>query len=534
LKTTTRPLGNVHCPVEPEVLLALIQGDLLIDEAREVRLHIQTCERCSARFNQLQSAYEQVASLNDVPELPVADLRDNVLHDSQVHLRVIRMRNGLNLSVRATVLMGVAAIGIVLILIATLSRTLLQGNLLSTQRSQNLLTKVDSVGTGLYYAETIKLVPVKVSGADWDIGEVVTVDEHTGQVVRSLPASSSSPFIPSLGIGSGTNIKPVLSSDGKILIEAAVTSDGHSPSAFAIIDALTGKIRSITRLKLPTGADPQQADPTIRQFWLSSDGKTLFILSDLVVKGLRTPHVFTFTVADGKQSNDVMPPTDANTTNVAIIGTTTAISPDGASLYDVAPGTDDKGNLGIFISFGQTVTRTITSRLFIEGDFQLVSLVVAPDNKQIYVFNGATATLYTISATTRAVIGTLPLQISGGAANGTKIQYDSSDMTSIAVTSDNHFLAIGLDRNNQANRAYNFWIINIDQGVFQTYSQLTDPVGMVSMSSDNSSVILLRRDGTLGIISVVNSHSPKPWVSLAGNAAVIQSIGAVVPAATAK
>ncbi|HKD76119.1 MAG TPA: hypothetical protein VKB76_11520, partial [Ktedonobacterales bacterium] len=333
MKTTTRTLGRVHCPIEPETLLADIQGELSIDEARLVKQHIQTCERCQARSRQLREAYEQVATLADAPSVPLADVRDTVLRDSQGHLRTARMTRGLNIMTRGSLLAIAGTVAVVGIIIAFIARPLLQGHLLSSQPSQNTLSNPGPVGPGFFYAETIKLIPVSYNGAEWDLGEIIVLNEQTGQVVNSWPSSNQSPFVPELGIGAGTDIQPAMSADGKTLIEAAIPSDGHSPTAFAALDTATGKVRYITRLTAPPGLG-DQADPVIRRLWIGSGNTTVYILADLSVNNQRSPHLLQFALANGQQENGVLPPLDSTT---VLGGSATAIAPNGNALYDATP-----------------------------------------------------------------------------------------------------------------------------------------------------------------------------------------------------
>jgi hypothetical protein len=522
VKTTTRTIGRVHCPIEPETLLADIQGELSIDEARLVKQHIQTCERCQARSRQLREAYEQVATLADAPSVPMADVRDTVLRDSQGHLRTARVTRGLNIMTRGSLFAIAGTVAVVGIIIAFIARPLLQGHLLSSQPSQNTLTHPGSVGPGFFYAETIKLVPVRYNGAEWDLGEIIVMDEKTGQVVHSWPSSNQSPFVPELGIGSGADVQPALSADGKTLIEAAIPSDGHSPTAFAALDMTTGKIRYITRLTAPAGLG-DQADPVIRQMWIGSGDSTIFMLTDISVNNQRSPHLLQFALANGQQENGVLPPLDSST---VLGGSATAIAPNGNGLYDAVPAVDATGKHGVQITFATISTHQINSTLFIPGDFQLLALAVSSDGSQIFLFNGKTATLYFISAATRSVVNVLPLQ-------GTQPSGFTGTLTgdaALALSPDNQTLVAVADRIASNNRSFMMWTISVSQQSFLSLVQVNQPVGPVAMTSDGSSVVMLRSDGTLDTISASNPTQPQHWVILTDHIPVIQLAGAFWPA----
>ncbi len=521
MKTTTRTIGRVHCPIEPETLLADIQGELSLDEARLVRQHIQTCERCQARSRQLREAYEQVATLADAPSVPLADVRDVVLRDSQGHLRAARVTRGLNIMTRGSLFAIAGTIAVVGIIIALIARPLLQGHFLASQPSQNTLSNLGSAGPGSFYAETIKLVPINYNGSEWDLGEIVVIDEHSGQVVHSWPSSNQSPFVPELGIGSGADVQPALSADGKTLIEAAIPSDGHSPTAFAALDTATGKVRYITRLAAPAGLGVQ-ADPVIRQMWIGSGDTTVYILTDLTVNDQRSPHLLQFALANGQQENGVLPPLDSTTT---LGGSATAIAPNGNALYDAVALTNMAGQRGVQITFATISSHRIDSALFIPGDFQLLALAVSNDGSQIFLLNGKEATLYVISAATRSVANILPFQ-------GTQPSSITGSLTgdaALALSPDNQTLVAVSDRIASNNRSFMMWIINVNQLTFSTVL-VNQPVGPVALTSDGSSVVMLRSDGTLDTISATSPAQPQPWVILTDHIPVIQLAGAFWPA----
>lgn len=521
---SVRTTGRVHCPIEPDVLLADIQGELTIEEARDIKAHIRTCDRCQARFAQLRDAYEQVASLSDVPAMPPADVRDTVLRDSQGRLRAVRITRGLNLSGRGMLLTLAGLLGVILIFFVAIVRPFLEGRVLSSSRSQNSLSNVASVGAGFFYAETVKLIPVSINGSTWDLGEIVVVDERTAHVVRSIPSSSQSPFIPELGIGSGTNIKPALTSDGQTVIEAAIPTDGHSPTAFAAIDAVSGKVRYLTQLALPDGA-PAQSVPVIQQLWITSDNKTVFVLTDLAINGQRSPHLLQFDLATGKQNSVVVPPLDAANNGAVLGGITTAMSPDGSAFYDATPGTDAQGHPGANITFVDIANRKVAATVFVPGDFSLMGLAVSPNGSQLFLFNGHSTAVYFISTASRSVIQTVTL----GKLSTPAAMKKSGESVSLMVSPDSKRLFIALDLPTITPRTFNLWTVDIDQQSFLAVTQLPNPIGPIALTSDAGTLIMLRSNGVLQALSTTEAKTPAPWVTLAGNAAVTQIIGAYLP-----
>ncbi len=523
MKASTRATPRIHCPIEPEMLLAEIQGELGIDEARVVHLHLRTCERCSARLEQLRAAYEQIASLSDVPHVPLADVREMVLRDSQGKLRAIRMTRGLNLSGRGALLGAVALISAIIILIVAVVRPILQTRFLNTQRSQNAIAHPASVGNSIFYAETVKLIPVTFNGTQWDIGEIIALDEHTGRVVQSLPASHSTPFLPELGIGAGTNIRPALSPDGKTIVEAAIVADGRSPTAFAVIDTITGKVRYIQTLASPTGAD-QQSDPFIQHLWISADNAMIFVLTDLAVGGQRSPRLLEFDLASGNQLAPILPPLDDAKASATLGSGSQTVIADTTTLYSATAATDSRGRAGANIAFVNIVNRTTDATLFIPGDFRLFGLSATPDGSQLFLFNGHSDTIYFISTASRSVVNSIDLGNPGTPpAIGKSIQ--NGEAVAMSISGDGKQLFIALDASADTPRNFELYDVSIDQQSFVSVTQMPQPIGPILVSSDGSSVIMLRNNGKLEWLSVANPKLPAPWVTLSDGAPIIQMIG---------
>lgn len=504
------------------MLLAEIQGELSIDEARVVHLHLRTCERCSARLEQLRNAYEQVASLSDVPHVPLADVRETVLRDSQGKLRAIRMTRGLNLSGRGMLLGVVALVSAIIILLVAVVRPIVQTRFLSTQRSQNAIAHPAPVGTGIFYAETVKLIPVTINGAQWYLGEVIALDEHSGRVVQSMPASMSTLILPDLGISAGTNVRPALSADGKTLVEAAIVADGRSPTAFAAIDTLTGKVRYVHTLALPAGAD-QQSDPFIHRLWLSADGSTIFVLTDLAVSGQRSPRLLAFNAATGAQSPSVVPPLD-DTNAGAALGTASQTIITNTTLYSATVATDSKGRAGVNVAFINIATRRTDATLFIPGDFRLFGLAITPDGAQLCLFNGQSDTVYFIATKSRTVLNAVDLG-NPGTPPPAGAPLASGETLSLSVSNDGKHLFIALDAIADTPRNFELYDVSIDQQSFVSVTQLPQPIGSITLSSDGSNIILLRNGGKLEWLSAANPKLPAPWVTLSDNAQIIQLAG---------
>lgn len=528
IKTVMRGPRRLNCPIEPETLLAEIQGELTLDEQRMVQAHQETCAICRARGEQLREAYERVASLADVPEVPSAGLRETILRESHGRLRTVRLARGLNLSSRGLLIVATGAVLAALLLTIAIARPFLQNGVLSARRSVNTLTNLAPVGKGTLYAQTIKLVPIRVGTVEWDLGEIIAIDEQSGQVKRSLPASRLSPFVPQLGGASGANIPPALSPDGKTLVQAAILADGHSPTAFAAIDTATGAVRYVVRLGLPAGAPPQ-ADPVLRQIWIGHDNATVYVLTDIVMNNQRDAHVLMFDLAQGQQRQAVIPPLDAMTQAVGLGGYVTTIAPDASRFFDARLAIDTNKHNGVLISFVRLADQQVESPLFIPGDFQGIALGVSPDSKTLYLFNGNTTTLYQIAIATRSIVGSLML-IPNAQPQLTTNALNNTISVSLVMAPNGQSLYIARDLVNGAKRDDDLWAVSLAPLHFQAVTRLDLPVGTLLLTSDGSHLVLLRGGGNLQTLDVRTASVPQPWVKLDGNTTILQLIGALPPA----
>src|SRR5215831_1321092 len=191
--TRRRTLRELNCPLEPELLVAEFANELPPEVAVAVREHIATCETCGARSQALRSPYELLASLGHEPVPYVPDLRDTIRSQTGAH----RFTHNLARAA-ATVgrggMIGLASLAVlVLVAAVVLGGIFVAANAQAVSRSHNALSHVLAAGpSGTLLAATDKLVPLRdASGHEWLAAEVIAVDERSGAVTRSLPASSS-------------------------------------------------------------------------------------------------------------------------------------------------------------------------------------------------------------------------------------------------------------------------------------------------------------------------------------------------------
>lgn len=298
--TRRRNLRALQCPLEPELLVAELAGELPPDVGLAVREHVAVCETCGARALALRRPYAMLASLGAEPVDYVPDLRDAVRIGARRH-RLSRRA----LAVAGTLGRGgaiVAAAALVLALVAVL---VLSGFFSATARtvgrSTNKLTSVPSAApSGTLYAETDKLVTVTDgSGGSWAVAEVIAVSQQSGKVTRSLPAGGQDLRAASAGqLPRSAAISP----DGTLLVE--LTSSGGAAAGLVGVSTATGKLRFATALKLPGGAAlPTGSSPLALAF--APDGATLYV--SLTQPTPDAPHILAVSTADGKTLRALSP-----------------------------------------------------------------------------------------------------------------------------------------------------------------------------------------------------------------------------------
>src|SRR5579885_3608596 len=180
--TRRRHLRALQCPLEPELLVAEFAGELPPEVAVAVREHIAVCETCGARSKALRTPYQVLASLGNEPVSHVPDLRDSV-----------RARLGRRIAStmgRGGVLSALSVIAAV-VLVGFLIFGIFSASAQNLAPSSNQFNGVPAAAAhGLLLAETDKLATVTASdGSQWQVAEVIAVNEQNGSVVHSLPSS---------------------------------------------------------------------------------------------------------------------------------------------------------------------------------------------------------------------------------------------------------------------------------------------------------------------------------------------------------
>ena len=548
-RVTTRRMHTqtIQCPLDPEMLVAEFAGELPPDIARHVREHLMFCETCSARSRALRSPYELLSALGAEPVPYVADLRDSV----RVRVRSRRplhefvrftARLGRGGAIALTGLLGLAVIGVFLA-VAFLFPAIAG----VTTRSQNALTHVPAAASsGILYAETNKLIPITDSaGNAWQVAEVIAVNQHTGAVLHSLPASGGT-----LHVGQPDQLPVAVRVAGQTVIElTAPNSSGHQ--ALIGFDATTGKVRYITPLTLPEG----------RALAKGLTGASLVIAPNdsLAYIGLDMPRpldggasVLVMDVASGTITGSLTPgydttapmppppgslPISAFPSAIPHLDTggmsvssgldgALALSPDGQWLFDVLSLTSsDQQRYAVIRRFDAT-TGQLAQELALPGDFSLAQLLGggASNAPQVYLVSGSpNAHCYILDASDQGptLVGDVPL---GGPFAPPNTSFTGSLTLSIAAAGDNLYITQDVTSADGQISGHDVWIVDVRGVALVVHHSVPTSVGMVlpNSSSQRGAQAFALRNGVISLTDPQLSGTLTPWLQLSDGKLVIQ------------
>ncbi len=398
--TRRRTLRVLNCPLEPELLVAEFAGELPPEVTTAVREHIAVCDTCGARSRALRTPYELLSSLGHEPVPQVPDLRDTIRARSHAG-RFYRdlLRTTMNLGRGGAI--GISGmVGAILVVVLLVSGVVLSVNAHGVSRSQNALSHVPSAApSGVVFAQTDKLVTVTDSTrTSWEVAEVIVVDQHTGAVLRSLPASEQS--LKAAGAGD-LPVAAQVSADGSTVFEVTAPTSRQG-QALVAFDATTGAVQSVARLTLPDG-EPLPAGSQADALALSLDGATAYVGLATPNVDVPGPRVLVVDAASGAVERALSPslpssiPTPAPPGSLPVSmfptvapqldtgGMSAALgadgqlvaSPDGNWLFDLVLLTSDKTAAYGVIRRINTQTGATEQALAIQGDFRIAALAIS-------------------------------------------------------------------------------------------------------------------------------------------------------------
>lgn len=394
-----RVLRQVQHPLQPELLVAEMAGELPPDVARAVRDHLATCESCGQRARALAAPYGVLAALGTVPVAFVPDLRRHV-RERWARGRFIGRLARAARRVGGGGIAGVAAlVAAALVLSLFLVTNAFQAPV-SVGRSTNASGGAGVAGAaGVLYVETDKVFDLPAGGgAAWPAAEVVAVSERTGTVLRSLPATSGGPRVPHAG---EVPVALALAPDGRLIYE--LTAPSPAGQALIAFDAQSGQIAFITPVVLPGGhrlpgglvARGLAVGPGSARVYLSLDAATpsttstpailvldqagadvLQLLSPALPASVAEPPAASGLPGVAPSQPATMLATGGLAQSLAA-GGALAVAPDGFSLFDAVLLASAQGPRAVVVRRVSVATGTTVRALALPGDFSIAALAAS-------------------------------------------------------------------------------------------------------------------------------------------------------------
>jgi hypothetical protein len=545
-RVTTRrgTLRQLNCPLEPELLVAEFSGELPPDVAVAVREHMAVCDICGARARELRMPYALLSSLGAAPAPFVPDLRENVRVKAARAERILRPLRAMGSLGRFGVFMAVLTLVAVVVVAFALGGLAQSFGLLTVARTTNQLQHVPAAAQhGALLAETDKLVTVTdSSGANWQVAEVIVTDQRTGQVTRSLPASSAA-----LHQASATTLPLAVVMQGHTVYELT-TRQNSSEQALVAFDMTSGATRFILRLTLPNGKALPSGESAV-SLALSPDGSSAYVgLNGAAVSGLRALVVAT---GSGKMTSAIsmttptsiplppppgsLPPS-AFPTVVPIVsisgmaqseaaGGAITISPDGAALFDVTLASDASGVRYAVVRRFDLATGQVTA-LGLQGNFATARLAISatPSSPQLYLVTGSpNATVYVIDTFAQAPALEGQVALGGPAAPG---NVSLNDNLSVSPAADGGQLYVAQDASSSDGLivAHSRWLVDTHgMGVLASATDPTTAGSLLANTAPDGKTFALI-NGQIAIGSPELDSGWTPWLQTNDNLPITRLI----------
>jgi hypothetical protein len=421
-----------------------------------------------------------------------------------------------------------------------------------TTRSQNGLTHVPSAApSGILYAETSKLIPITDhSGKTWQVAEVIAVDEHTGAVRHSLPASGGTLHVAQ----PGQLPIAVQVSRGMVAELTAPGTDGSQ--ALVIFDATTGDISAITPLTLPDGrALPSGVSGA--SLVMAFDQPVAYIGLDMPDPRSDVPDILVVDLASGAISGSLNPgyttsvplppppgslpvsafPSAIPYLDISKMAVATgldgalALSPDGQWLFDALALTGADQQHYVLIRRFSATTGTLSQELALPGDFSLARLLSgnSADTPQLYLVDGSpNAQCYILDASDQGptLVGDVPL---GGPISLPATRFTGSMFLTLAPNGNQLYITQDATSVDGEITGHDVWIVNVRSMALDVHHSTSSNAGMVLPNgSDQQGARTFALRG--GVISVTDSQlagNLTPWLQVSDGKPVIQLLSTV-------
>jgi hypothetical protein len=497
-----RPVHEVRHPLPPELLVAEFAGELPPEVAQIVRQHVATCESCGDRAYALMRPYELLAELGQEPVPYVPDLR------RPVRLRLEREHVSSFLRAAGVVGRGglatIAAMCGLALLIALFVMTSAFQAPAVVGRSANGLMSVPSAGAqGVLYAATSKVLTVQgPSGQDWPVVEVIAVDEPTGRVIRSIPASGSG-----LHVGRASELPEavVLSPDGRILYE--LTNPRTGDQAVVAFDAHSGQILFATLLALPGGRALAPGTQALA-LTVAPDGQRVYVSLSLGPDGLTGSRVLVLDNAGASILGTLTPGLDAVVPE----------PPASASLPDVLSRT----SVSLFVTVGLRPALAAGGALAVSPDgfwlFDVLDLARGGPDGQAYIMRTMPAG--------PTLIGQVPL---GGPAAQLGIVYTGEMTLSLAADGGQAYVSADLAASDNRSGSHDIWLVDGSSATVVSHriGFLEAGQALANWSGGDQGNMFVLLNGQVMLLphDLALTSAPPTWLSLKDGTAVWRLVG---------
>lgn len=550
-RVTTRrgTLRQLNCPLDPELLVAEFSGELPPDVAVAVREHMAVCEICGKRAQELHVPYALLSSLGAAPAPYVPDLRENVrikVARSERYLRPLRALGALGRFGLVVAVLSVITLVAVIFGVGGLAHSL---GIFVVQRTTNQLQHVSPAASGgALLAETDKLVTVTTSqGASWQVAEVIVVNQRTGQVSLSLPASNAT-----LHAATSATLPVGVVTDGRMVYELTARENGKS-QALVGIEISSGETRFITPLTLPDG---RALSSNIRAMSLAiaPDGSSVYVGLSGPDGMLSGPRALIISTSAGKVTGAVnattpdqvplptppgsLPPSAFPSVTPVIsisgmrqteaAGGAIAISPDGQALFDVVLASDAQGARYAVIRRIALPSDQVTV-LGIQGNFTTTQLAasLSASSLQVYFVAGSPqATVYVLDASPQGPMMLGQIALGGPAVpNSTRL----NDTLVISPAPNGSWLYVTQDAisSDSVISAHSRWLVDT-QGM-GVLASATDPTtaGALLANGEPQGKTFALINGKVGIGAPDLSTGWAPWLQTNDDSPVIRLIATI-------
>jgi len=541
--------GNIEvlqCPLDPELLVAELAGELPPNVAQAVREHLADCAICGPRSRALRGPYDLLASLGREPVPYVPDLRDVVRGDA-ARGRILRGVGHFAGAIgRGGALAAAAVVGITALVAIILVSVLGAAGAQTVTRSANSLVKVPAAAPrGHLFTQTDKLVTVvDNAGHQWSVAEILSVDERTGAVTRSLPSAEGA--LRTAG-NADASAAVAVSPDGTTIFELTATTASHQ-QALVAVNASTGAIRYAAPLAL-------SSDTAAVALALAPDGSTVYVGLDVPVLG--QPRALALDAASGAPTAELAPgldtsiplppppgslPTsvfpgetprlDAGGMRVALgSGGALALSPDGQWLFDVLLLQSAKGDRYAVIRRFSVTDGQEAQALALPGDFTLARLTSGgtADAPRVALVKGspdAQAFVLDAGTTGPTLSGEIAL---GGPAAPQNVSFTGTLQASL--TADGLRLYITQDASAAGGRfaGHDLWVVDAQGMSMLAHRVDADAASdvLANAAGGPQARIFVLRGGQVLLISPDLTGATIPWLSLRDGHPVIRLLASV-------